>query len=425
VLSASPAWADDAGLAEELKKLRAQIEEQSRRLSAQEQAIAQQKQMIETQARQLSDLQGAADAELAQARGAGLGPVPALLAAAPATAAAAPAQDAAQASGPNGVPPQPVGEAPPPEKPAAATVAALPENSGVLTPPGQWVVEPSFEFVHASTNRLVFRGVEIVPGIQLGVIEASDASRNTLSGAIAARYGLTNRIELEARLPYVYRNDRVTTLQQRDSAISRVQKLDGNDIGDIEATARWQINSGAGGWPIFVANLGVKSDSGTGPFDIDRDEFGVAEELATGSGFWSISPSLSLMYPTDPAVLYASLGYSWNIKRDIDKDFGDTEHPFLVGDVDPGDSIVAGIGFGFALNERFSYSLGYKHSYIFETQTTINGLEQSSTDLQVGALQMSMSLRLNDRATVSTAFEFGVTEDAPDVRVLMRLPVRF
>ena len=84
---------------------------------------------------------------------------------------------------------------------------ALPEFMGVLTGPGHWVVEPQFEYEHASTNELVFRGVQIVPGLQIGLIDATTADRNTLSAALDVRTGVTNRFELEVRVPYVFRHD--------------------------------------------------------------------------------------------------------------------------------------------------------------------------------------------------------------------------
>ena len=66
------------------------------------------------------------------------------------------------------LPDSPVGEAPPPEPRTEERVAAVPEGQGVLTPAGKLVFEPSFEYTRSSTNRLVFRGLELIPGIQIG-----------------------------------------------------------------------------------------------------------------------------------------------------------------------------------------------------------------------------------------------------------------
>ena len=99
--------------------------------------------------------------------------------------------------------------------------------------------------------------------------------------------------------------------------------------------------------------------------------------MATGSGFWGVQGSLSMLYPTDPAVLFANVSYLYNQGRDIDQTYG----AVTVGQVDPGDSIGFGFGFGFALNPRFSFSLGYSHSYVLETETELNGTRQTSPPL--------------------------------------------
>lgn len=142
--------------------------------------------------------------------------------------------------------------------------AALPEVASVLTPPGHFVIEPSAEYVGASTNPLVFRGIEIVTGLQIGVIKASDVDRDTLLAALTARYGLTDRLELEIRAPYLYRHDRITTLAQRDDQIIREFDLEGDGLGDIEAALRYQLNDEANGAPIYIANLRLKSNTGEG-----------------------------------------------------------------------------------------------------------------------------------------------------------------
>ena len=64
--------------------------------------------------------------------------------------------------------------------------------------------DPSLEYTRSSTNRLVFRGIELIPGIQIGLIEATDADRDTFAGTASLRYGVTNRLEIEGRVPYLY-----------------------------------------------------------------------------------------------------------------------------------------------------------------------------------------------------------------------------
>ena len=316
-------------------------------------------------------------------------------------------------------PQRPVGEAPPPER--KVEVTALPERVGVLTPKGKFVMTPSIEYVRSSANRLVFRGVEIVPGIQLGVIEANDADRDSVVGAVGLRYGLTRRLEVEGRIPYVYRHDRVTTVAQRDDTISRTIELDGQGAGDIEISARYQVNEVAPGKPIFVANARYKPSTGLGPYDVGYDAFGVAEELSTGSGFAAVEGGVTMLYPTDPAVIFASLSYLHNMPKDVDKMIGDV----MIGRVEPGDSIGASLGFGLSLNPRFSVSFGYSHNYIFPTKTEIGTTWQESNSLQVGSILMGWSFRLTEKLTLSNNFQFGVTSDAPGMQAVFSLPIRF
>lgn len=315
-------------------------------------------------------------------------------------------------------PQQTVGAPPPESREPAPQMAALPESIGVLTPPGKIIFDPSLEYSNTSGNRLVFRGVEIVTGVQIGVIEASDTDRDSVTATLATRMGITNRLEIEARVPYLYRHDEITTLAQRDETITRTTSFEGANIGDIELAARYQMTDGHNGWPIMVGNLRYKSNTGKGPFDIARDEFGIATKLPTGSGFWGIEPSLTFLMPSDPAVLFATLGYLYHAPDTIDKEINGV----MIGEVDPGDSINASLGFGFAVNQNFSFSLGYRHSYIKPTRTQFNGLWQESDDLQAGSIQMGLSYRFNERNTVNTSFEFGITEDAPDARIVFRMP---
>lgn len=428
----------------DLSHVLALIEQQEQRLNEQEQLLrnqqrqlAEQRALIERQRTMLTSSDHLNDADLGDIRGAGM-PSSAMnfqglrsdepislnrgVRRASITTedagGSAPAQPAAAApANANG----PVGEAPPEQPHPSSAVEALPEGQNALLGQGRLVIEPSIEYSRSSNNRLVFRGVEIVTGVQIGLLEANNTARDTISTSVAARYAVTDRLEVEARVPFIYRNDRVTTVAQNNNQTTQTYELDGSDLGDVEVSARYQLNSGRGGLPIFVAGARIKSDTGLGPFDLARDQNGVSTELATGSGFWGVQGSVSVLYPSDPVVLFANASYLYNIERDIDKTFGTV----TVGNVDPGDSIGGGFGFGFALNPRFSYSLGYSHSYVMPTETELNNTTQESTSLQVGTLQFGMSYRATERLTLSTSVDVGVTEDAPDVRVSFRSPFRW
>ncbi len=317
------------------------------------------------------------------------------------------------------LPDTPVGEAPPPEPTPQSRVEAVPEGQGVLTPPGRMVLDSSFEYTSSSTNRLVFRGIELVPGIQIGLIEASDADRTTLVTTLAARYGITNRLEIEARVPALYRWDRIEVAQQRDEGIVRTIALKERDIGDVEIAMRYQLNRPKGQNPIWVANLRVKSDTGKSPFDVTYDQFGVATGLSTGSGFWAVQPAINFLLPSDPAVIFGSVGYLYHIPRTINRDIGGAR----IGRVDPGDAVSGNLGFGFALNPRFSFSMGYRHSFIMPSTTEIGGNVERSNRAHVGSFTFGMSYRLSPQQSVNVGFEFGATADAPDVAVTLRFPL--
>jgi hypothetical protein len=405
--AATPPQAEPANAA-----IERQLQTLTDELRAQRELIRQQNEIIARQQLAIDMLAArtAGDDRLAALRGAGLGQD---------TSAGTAGGQAVPAPSGQPLPDAPVGEAPPPEPSVESKVEAVPEGQGVLTPVGRLVLDSSFEYTSSSTNRLVFRGIELVPGIQIGLIEASDADRDTIVTTLGFRYGITNRLEIEARLPALYRWDRIEVAQQRDQGIIRTIRLKERDIGDLEVALRYQLNRPRGQRPIWVANLRIKSDTGKSPFDVTYDEFGVATGLSTGSGFWAVQPGINFLLPSDPAVIFGSASYLYHIGRNINRDIGGAR----IGRVNPGDSVNANLGFGFALNPRFSFSMGYRHSYIFPTRTQIAGSLEKSNRAQVGSMTFGMSYRLTERQSVNFGFEFGVTADAPDVGITIRFPL--
>lgn len=405
--------ADQTKPATTLQRLQSLIDQQRKQIEAQDEAIQKQRRRLEVLEEQVYSTGPAPRVQPAVYQ-----PLAGLSTGAPQGKSQYVAQDQAGTAAPSGTGPQ-VGQSQDKTKPPEVVVLA--ERGGVLTPKGTLIIEPTLDYSKSTSNRLNFRGISIVDGFLIGVIEASDADRDTLTSQITARYGVTNRLEVEVNIPYVYRNDRTTSLVGGAGGATVTNSTSGDGLGDVEVAAHYQLNDGTNDWPFFIANLRYKSTTGNGPFDIGRDASGVPTELATGSGFQGIEPSLTVIYPTDPAVLFANVGYLINLPSDVNATVGSA----TIGNVDPGDSIGMSFGVGFALNEKLSLNLGYQHDFVMKTTTETNGVDVDSNTLSVGSFLFGGSYRLSDAVALNLTVQVGATDDAPDSRIIFRVPVRF
>ena len=78
------------------------------------------------------------------------------------------------------------------------------EVGGVLTPRGRLIVEPSMHYTYSSVNRIAIEGFTILPSLLIGVIDVLESDRDTYIAGLTARYGLTDRLEMELKGSYVY-----------------------------------------------------------------------------------------------------------------------------------------------------------------------------------------------------------------------------
>ena len=294
-------------------------------------------------------------------------------------------------------------------------LTGIAERGGVLTPAGTLIVEPSVEYVHDSSDRVVIEGFAVLPAILIGSIDVRRVDRDSLFGAITGRYGITDRIEIDAKVPYVYREDRTLAREIAvESTAATVTEVTGHGLGDVQLGAHYQINSGTGGWPFFIANLRIKAPTGEDPFEVDvDDETGLQTELPTGTGFWSVEPSVTFITRSDPVVWWGNVKFLWNVERDIGGGFGT---------INPGNAVGSTVGIGFGVNPDTSFSLGWEHVFVFESKQ--DGRTIEGTDLQLGSFLLGLSYRLSQRVTINLTFQAGVTDDATDTRLLLRVPIR-
>jgi LysM repeat protein len=364
-----------------------------------------------------------AAARVAEAMNPGAPPTgPAPLAAVAEAQSTPQATSAAAAAAPSAVGQRPENDTSEPVLTLAADVG------GVLTPKGTLFFEPEIDFAQSSENRFFFSGTEILDAILIGVIEATDTDRMSLVARAGFRYGVTDRLELDAKIPFVYRDDRIAGVALDDST-EFVRDLHGAGLGDIEIGAHYQLTNGAG-FPYTIANIRAKAPTGEGPFEVERSPSGVELDAATGSGFWTVEPSATFIFPTDPAVFFANLGYQMNFEVSPDEAVGSS----IVREFDPGDAIRASLGVGLSVNERLSLNFGYDYSHFFRSRLLIESIDPDTmlpilTDARqprvtVGSFGIGGSYYVNDALRLSINTSFGATDEAPDMRILLRAQVK-
>ncbi|RLA85068.1 MAG: hypothetical protein DRG31_03920 [Deltaproteobacteria bacterium] len=292
------------------------------------------------------------------------------------------------------------------KKPAEALLA---EQGGVLLPKGALVLEPSIKYSHFSRHRIAISGFSILEAIVIGRIEVRDVKRDILQFSLTGRYGLTNRLELEAEVPYLFVHYRDLRRAEGDGG---PYKVSDNDIGDVEGGIYYHLIREKGWVPDIVVNLRVKAPTGKDPYEVER-EGNRLKELPTGNGHWGLSGGFTMVKASDPAVFFAGLNYQWNIERDVGKGYGK---------IDPGDSVEYSLGMAYALSERFSLSTSFQQRITFETEQ--NGKEDPETYMNVASVNFGLNYSLSKTAGLNINVGIGLTEDSPDFEVTVSVPLR-
>ncbi|MBU6448433.1 MAG: hypothetical protein KGQ26_02290 [Rhodospirillales bacterium] len=300
---------------------------------------------------------------------------------------------------------------------------------GVLTPKGQLVIDPSVEYDYWAQNQLNLNGFTIIPGITFGNIFISHVDQRYVMPALTLRYGITNSLEVNLKVPYVLGWGNTTAQQAGASALPLTAGSNAASIGDIQFGASYQFNSGDNGWPIFVGNLVFKTATGQNPYEVpiynalntnNQLLFGIPKKLPTGTGFYALEPSLTVFYPTAPGVLFANFQYI--------KSFS---HTFIIPNVgggpgtpvnlSPGSAVAATFGLGFALNDKASMTLSYQEEHVFPARAGGSQITGSSYDF--GTFNFGLGYTLSRRTSVNVGVGIGAGPYAPVAKVLIEVPV--
>jgi hypothetical protein len=156
-------------------------------------------------------------------------------------------------------------------------------------------------------------------------------------------------------------------------------------------------------------------------FDVNYDPTtNLQTENPTGSGFYSIQPGLSFVYPSDPAVFFGGLAYTYTPSRDVGNGFGT---------VKPGGVTDLSFGMGLALNERASFSFGFQLSVVGESKQSgdfepFKTLSQTGTQT-LGTARFGLTYAFTRQTALNLTLGIGVTDETPGLELTARVPISF
>lgn len=289
------------------------------------------------------------------------------------------------------------------------------ERPEVFPAKGRVIIEPAFQYTLTSRERLSVSGYTLFEAILIGRVESSKIERTLYVPSLTLRWGF-KRFEVWGRIPWLYRKDQEILPLKGDMVEI---EIDSDNIGDAETGIYYMIGRENSSWPDIVLNIKQKYRTGRDPYGlstmtIDPDLPPRVSEFPTGSGHLGIAGGFSIVKTSDPAVLFFSVEYFYNIPRDVGIQ-GGTDF----GRIDPGDSIEFGFGQAFALNERLSTSISYNQRLTAKTKQ--NGDEIVGSDINASTLNVGATYAMG-RKSLSVSVGIGLTNDASDVDLQVRMP---
>ncbi|EDP76251.1 hypothetical protein [Hydrogenivirga sp. 128-5-R1-1] len=303
------------------------------------------------------------------------------------------------------------------------------ERDYVLLKGGQFEVEENFTYTYYSARQIFLESFAILDPVflTLGQFGIESAKRNIFVNTFILRAGVTNFLQLEVSVPLVYRYDMVSIVGSGETDRGE-RDMERADMGDVAIGVSIQPLKETASRPALILNAGYKTKTGRSPFDIDPEK-----DVPTGTGYASVRAGFNLVKSIDPVVVYGGLAYIYNIPEEVNKQISanvDSDAELETGflrKVYPGDTINFNVGMAYALSYMFSISAQFIESYTLSTYIeTEEGKKRVKNSILNSALfKFGAGMSVTRNVPVSFGIYMGLTDDAPDYIVEVRIPIKF
>jgi opacity protein-like surface antigen len=317
----------------------------------------------------------------------------------------------------------------------AQSVSNLYDEASGFFGGGKFSLETGLTYTHYDTRALALNGFLALDSIFLGNINLDRIKADNWTLDLTARYNVAQRWQFDINVPIVYRESTYSSggaggagPVTSDASVTRDPT-----IGDVNVGVAYKFLDESADLPDAVFTFRVKAPTGQDPYGIklvndpSNDNLSVPQSLPTGNGVWSITPGISLVKTFDPAVLFGSLAYTYNMENSF-SDISPQVDSKVPGDVKLGDSWQAGAGIAFALNEKMSMSFSFTDQFARKSKIKPSGGDWQSitnSDYNSANFNIGMTLAVSPNLTIVPNLAMGLTEDAPDFSFSLKFPYYF
>jgi len=317
----------------------------------------------------------------------------------------------------------------------AQSVSNLYDEASGFFGGGKFSVETGLTYTHYDTRALTLNGFLALDSIFLGNINIDRIKADNWTLDLTARYNVDQRWQFDINVPVVYRE---STYSSGGAGGAAGVSSDGSvkrdpTIGDVNVGVAYKFIDESENWPDTVATLRIKAPTGKDPYGIKliqdsaNDNLAIPEDLPTGNGVWAITPGISLVKTFDPAVLFGSLSYTYNME-DSFSDISPTVNTKVPGDVKLGDSWQIGGGIAFALNEKMSMSFSVTDQFASKSKIKPDGGDWqsiSNSDYNSANFNIGLTFAATNNLTIVPNLAIGLTDDSPDFSFSLKFPYYF
>lgn len=221
-----------------------------------------------------------------------------------------------------------------------------------------------------------------------GQTALGDTPRRIFESSLLARIGIATGLELDVRVPYLVHANQTINVGGGSFTSSST------GFGDAAVSLRYQVFYEKGLRPSVILDVNGKSRT--------------ANSALLGTGNYSVGGGVTLLKSIDPVYFFARVGYTESI---------------AAAGRNLGNSIDYSVGMGFSLNDRVAFNMQYVGAQI--GQVKIDNQEIDNSSLEIGGLNFSATILITKKLFIEPTVGLGLTKDAFDSIVGLRIPYRF